>query len=209
MATSTGATLTGNFRGTGITLTIPSIPRSDLEQDDLKVYPLDMTNARVWDAVQTVLPNPSATDDLGFYTGVYGTGTPYIATSDLKAAGATSRYARIQAQLPAEYVDGETVTLRISGGMLTTVADTTATVDVQCYLSGRDTTIDGADICATAAQSINSLTFADLDFTITPTGVAAGDILDIRITVAVNDAATGTAVIGAIGAIELLCDVKG
>jgi hypothetical protein len=111
-------------------------------------------------------------------------------------------------QLPPEYDDGETVQIRVHGGMKTTVSDTTATVDVECYESDKERGIS-ADLCTTSAQTINSLTFGDDDFTITATSLVSGDVLDIRITVAITDGATGTAVLGEIGSVELLCDIRG
>ena len=88
------------------------------------------------------------------------------------------------------------------------MADTTCTIDAEVYKLDKITGI-GSDICATGATSINSLTFADIPFTITPSGVVAGDVLDVRIAIACNDAATGTAVTPTIAAIDLLCDIKG
>ncbi|MCH7924364.1 MAG: hypothetical protein IIC51_02385 [Planctomycetes bacterium] len=162
----------------------------------------------MFDAPQTLLPNPSATDDLGLYGGTFGTDSPTIQTFDLKAAGPSTLRARIQLALPPEYEAGETVTLRISAGMLTTVADVSATIDVEAHEIDRIGAV-GSDLVTTSALDINNLALADKDFTITPTGLAAGDMLDIRITLAINDAATGTAVIGLIGAVELLCDIRG
>lgn len=163
---------------------------------------------RVWDALGSNLPSVSATDDLGYIAGTFGTDGPYIGTSDLKAAGATTRYARCQVALPFEYDDGATVTLRCFAGMLTTVADATATLDAEVYESDMDATIS-ADLCTTAATTINSLTFANIDFVITPSALVAGDVLDIRLAMAINDAAGITAVIGAIGNTELLIDTRG
>ena len=65
-----------------------------------------------------------------------------------------------------------------------------------------------ADLATTAAQSINSLTFSDKTFAVTSTVMRGGDIVDLRLTVAVNDAATGTAVIAMVGAVELQCDIR-
>lgn len=187
----------------------PTFARSELTQENLAVYPLQHTDWRVWDAVQTNLPGTGATDDLAIIGGTLGTGVPSIQTGDLKAAGATTRYARIQFQLPPEYVAGETVTLRANAGMVTTVADTSATIDFQVYKSDRGILISGSDICATSATTINSLTFGNKDFTITAATLSPGDILDIRMAIAVNDAATGTAVIGCAGSIEMLLDIRG
>lgn len=184
------------------------VPRTNLVQNDLAIFPIPFTDFRVHDALQTALPGTSATDDLGLYGGTFGTSQPLIRTYDVKAVGATTLYARAQIRLPAEYVAAESVTLKITGGMVTTVAGVTATVDVEAYKVGKDNTL-GSDICATAAQSINSLTHAAKSFVITPTLLSPGDVLDVRIAVAVNDAATATAVIAALGGIDLLCDIKG
>jgi len=65
------------------------------------------------------------------------------------------------------------------------------------------------DICATAVQSCNSLTAANKDFTITPTNVVPGDLLNVVISMIVADTATATAVIGRINKVEMLMDIKG
>lgn len=149
-----------------------------------------------------------ATDDLSLVSGTFGTNAPSLQTEDLRAVGATNRYARFLVPLPSEYVAGETVVLRFSAGMITTAADNTATLDVQCYKSDEDNTVS-ADLCATAAQGMNNTVFADLDFTITPTALSPGDMLDVRIVTAINDAATGAEVIGCVAAIKRLCDTQG
>lgn len=186
----------------------PNIPRSSLLQDDLAVYTIPMTEFRVWDAFETNLPGTSATDDLALIGGTFATASPTIQTSDLKTAGATTRYARALLRIPAEYVDAETVTLRFHAGMKTTISDGTATLDVQAFKVDEEEGIS-ADLVATGATTINSLTMADKNFSITATALTAGDLLDVRIAVAVNDTATGNAVIAIIGSVKLLCDVKG
>lgn len=196
--------ITGNLQVDG---TLPSYGRGNLQQDPNAVFAIPMVDLRVWDALATNLPATPANDDLGLVGGTFGSATPKISTGDVKAAGCT-RYARFQFQLPVEYDAGTSVTLRLHAGMTTTVADTSATLDVECYKSDSEAGL-GSDLCATAAQDINDLSDADFDFTITPTGLTAGDVLDIRLTVVVADSATGTAVIADIGAIEMLVDIKG
>jgi hypothetical protein len=187
---------------------VPGLARSNLDQDDLSPFPVPFTDFRVHDALQTVLPGTSASDDLGLYGGTFGTSQPLIRTYDVKAAGSLNLYARALVRLPAEYQAAETVKLRLKAGMVTTVADTACTVDVEAYKVGKDNSL-GADICATSATTMNSLTFADKDFTITASTLSPGDVLDVRVKIAVNDAATVTAVIAAIGGIDLLADIKG
>jgi hypothetical protein len=182
--------------------------RSQLKQDTLKIYPVNLLSFRVWDAVHTILPNPSANDDLGLYTGTFGTEAPTIKTRDVKALGAVTHRARVVVALPTEYDTGETAQFRLKAGMLTTVADVSAMIDLEVYRILRDGTV-GADLCATSSQSINSLTLSDKTFDLDEATLVQSDLLDCRVSIATNDAATATAVIGILAAMELLCDVRG
>jgi hypothetical protein len=179
-----------------------------LKQDALAIFPIRMTGLRVWDAIHTNLPGTAAADDLALIGTTFGTTAPVVTAGDCKALGATSRYARFMVELPECYEAGETVTLSLSAGMVTTVASVSCTVDVECYKIDKITGI-GSDLCTTSATTINSLVFAAKSFTITPSGLTAGDVLDVRLTIACNDAATGTAVTPTIAGIDLLCDIKG
>lgn len=185
-----------------------AIARAKLAQDALAVYPIKLSDFRVHDALHTNLPGTSSGDDLALVGGTLGTAHPLLQTSDLKAAGSTTLYGRTTIALPPEYESAETVQLRVSGAAVTTVADTAMTVDVEAYKIDRDGTVS-ADLVTTAAQDINSLTYADKDFTVTPTALQPGDQLDVRLALLVNDAASGTEVKGSIAAVELLCDIRG
>ena len=151
-----------------------------------------------------------ATKTLNYVPGTHATNAPSLQTDNCAMNdGAVSYYARGEIQLPAEYVAGQSVTLRVHAGMLTTVADTTCTGDLTVYKSDEDETSTGDLVAAASvAQSMNSKTFADLDFTITPGTLSPGDLLDVQITVVVEDNATTTVVIGCIGSVQLLCDVR-
>ena len=86
---------------------------SVLRQDPLAIFPVPFTSLRVWDAFATNLPGTAATDDLALIGGTFGTSHPTIEAGDLKAAGATTRYARFQVKLPECYDSGETITLNV------------------------------------------------------------------------------------------------
>lgn len=208
-----GATMTtpdSSVTNAAVTATA-AIDRSKLAQDSVQPFIVPFTDLRVWDAMATNLPATAANDDLALVGGTFGTAAPMVQAGDLKAAGATTRYARFLVRLPAEYVDDETVNIRVRGGMETTVADTTCTADIEAYLLDKDGALVGSptDLCTTAATTINSLTAANIDFTLTDTNLVSGSIVDVRVAIACNDAATGTAVTPAIYSLELLADIKG
>lgn len=188
------------------------IPDDFVERDDLKLetktYPINLADLRVHDAVTTLLPTTSANDDLGIIAGTYGTNAIQIQTSDLKTAGATTRYGRFLFQLPPEYVAGESVVLRVASEMVTTVADGSATVDANVYSYDEDGTLS-ADLVSTSATDTNSLTLSDKNFTVTATSLEPGMLLDCRVALTVTDTATGTAVIGSIPSIKFVLSVRG
>jgi len=200
--------ISGSLR-LGGTLSPALVKANILALAELQPFPIPLTDFRVWDAMHTVLPGTPATDDLALIGGTFGTATPSIRTEDLKALGATNKRARVLVQLPWEYAAGESVSLRFVAGMITTVAGTSATLDVEAYkLQADPDDAIGSDLVTTSATTINSLTFANIDFALTPTGLSPGDILDIRITIAVNDGASATAVIAAFTSAKLLADVR-
>ena len=168
---------------------------------------IPLTQARVWDAVQTNLPATPATDDLGIVTGTWGTNPARITAGDVKALGSTTRRLYLAIPIPANYEDGQTIQLRIRAKMETTVSDGTCTIDAEAYV-GSDGSL-GSDLVTSPAVSMNSLTAANYDFTINATGVDPGDLLEVRISIAASDTATATAVTPAIYSISLLCDTRG
>lgn len=187
--------------------TTAEIARSKLAQVTNGIHNVRLTDARVWDAMATVLTGTAGTDDLALVTGTLATDMPSIQAGDLKAAGATTRYCSFLIPVPAWYEDAETVTLRAVAGMKTTVADTSCTIDFQVYKNADDGTV-GSDICATSATTMNSLTAAAKDFTITATTLVKGDMLHARMAITCTDAATATAVIPRVVAVKLLADLR-
>lgn len=183
------------------------VRRQDLVQDTVQPYVITPDQMRTWDNFNALLPGTAAADDLAVIEGTFGTDAVTIQGSDFGGTSIT-QYCRFQFTLPPEYDDGETITIRIRGGMLTTVSDGTATVDVECHVNDDDGAV-GSDICTTSATTINSLTFGNDDFTITPTGRAPGDVLDVRITVAGSDTGDAGVMIPEISKVSVLLDVKG
>jgi len=194
-----------DIHDTGIS---PQERSSILKQTSDAVLPIDMANLRVWDAYNTVLPGTAAADDLALIGGTFGTAPPKVEAGDLKAAGATVRYLRFAYILPESYDEFQTAGLRMSCGCVTTVADTSCTVDVQAYRLDKLGGIS-ADLCMTAAQTINNTTLSDKLFAFNPATFVPGDVLDVRVAIACNDAATATAVTPTIASFDRICDIIG
>jgi hypothetical protein len=183
------------------------IATTKLAQRVLAESIVPLTQARTWDAVATNLPASASSDDLGLVSGTFGTNPARITAGDVKALGPTTRRLYMAIPIPANYEDGQTVQLQIRAKMETTVADVSCTIDAEAYV-GSDGSLS-SDLVTTAAQSMNSLTAAAYTFTINATGVDPGDLLEVRLSIASNDAATATAVTPAIYSIALLCDTRG
>jgi len=140
--------------------------------------------------------------------GTHGTNAPSLQTPDFKNNHAAATYTtRGEIQLPWEYIAGQSVTIRLHAGMLTTETDVACTVDLTVYKSDEDSTSTG-DLCATAATDMNSDVFSDLDFTITASTLSPGDLLDVKITVSADNDDDAGDMRACIGSVQLLCDVR-
>jgi len=155
------------------------------DQGGVRTFSIPLTSVKVHDALITNLPGTAANDDMALITGTPGTDAPTLQGVDFGGTTADEKGA-FEFILPDTYKDGEQITVRVKAGMLTTISDGTATVDCEVWADDEDGTV-GSDLCATAAQSINSLTFANKDFTITSTGLVAGQRLVVRLAFAASD----------------------
>lgn len=114
-----------------------------------------------------------------------------------------------QVALPGDYVAGETVQIRVSAQFINgsgADAGRASTIDVSAYEQAAGAV--SADLCATAAQAFSADdTYEDKTFTITPTNLAPGDLLNVLLTAScVADDANPTQI--QIGEVELLYDAK-
>lgn len=204
----------------GVILTIPdqtltnndiagnaNIATSKIAQRVLAESVVPVHSYKVWDAVASNPVSAAANDDLGLVTGTWATNPVRLTGGDMKALGATTRRIYFSIPIPANYDDGETIQIRVRAKMETTVADVSCTVDLEAYVGSSGSL--GSDLVTTAAQSMNSLTAANFDFTINGASVEPGDLLECRLSIACNDAATATAVTPAVYKVSLLCDTRG
>lgn len=194
----------GNLRLTGSVTPLKNKSAVLANEEHEQVIPF--SSLRVWDDNDALLPETPAAEDLGLVGGTFGTNSPSVQTVDFGGTSTTA-YARFQAEVPPDYVAGQSFKLRFHGGMHTTVADTTCTLDIEAYKSDEERGI-GSDLASAAvANNIKSLSYADVDFTITATSLNPGDILDVRMSINGVDAGdAGADIRGVIGAIKMVYD---
>ena len=108
--------------------------------------------------------------------------------------------------LPESYVDAATLTLRIVVDVTGTGTLGTCTVDASVRKQDNDGAV-GGDLVTTGAIAVTKTACAK-DFTITPTGLASGDVLSIVVTTSIQESA-GSAIQALLTKTQMLCDVKG
>lgn len=186
-----------------------NIPRSSLILESGSGLHINPGAWRIWDAYATLLTSAPAGDDLGIVSGTFATQIPYIRTPDLNASGGPNNYrARYLFDMPYTYEIGQNLILRLRAGMITAVAATSATIDVEAHPVSTDTGGVSADICTTAAQSINFLAFSDYDFTLAGATIGSPNQLDIRVTITTTSA-TASSHFGAFSRALMLIPTRG
>jgi len=163
-----------------------------------------LSRFRAHDNFRQVLPGTASADDMGLNTGTPGTDAPTLRSVDF-GGGSSDEKSGFEVLLPHNYQSGGPIVVRAHAGMLTTISDGTATLDCELWRDIGDGTV-GSDLCATAAQSINSLTLADIDFSITTTTLIAGDRIICRLSFAGSDTGNAGVMVSTITRVQLLID---
>lgn len=174
-------------------------------QDDLKPYPIILTTFRKTAALSSLLGEVADCTNHALRGYSHGSESMYLKGYAAEGASTTER-SRVLKELPAEYVAGQTVIIRVHS-KLSSAVEVSGTVALLVYKSDKEKGVS-ADLCETAAQP-NTTSWADYDFTITPTDLEPGDVLDIEITTVINNTGGAQEIDLFMGDVRLLCDVKG
>lgn len=120
-----------------------------------------------------------------------------ILKSEAADGNTKTSIAIFQYVLPESYVDGDPITLRLPTQLKsvtgTGVANNGSDIDAECYLQASGAV--GSDLISTAAQTYAAIdTYYNKDFTVIPTGLVRGSLLNFKITARAieNDAGNGT-----------------
>lgn len=178
-----------------------AIARSKLAQELLLIHAVDLS--RDVRKVSNMEILPSAPDGVSILRGnIASLGTASVILEST-ANSDTVYPCTFKLFLPENYVAGAALSLRLHAKKY--VGGTNGYADVLCYKADGEAGVS-ADICATDEQTLTT-SYADYDFTITPTGLIAGSELDFRINIRAEDANLWGPI--TIGSIQLLANVKG
>ncbi len=200
MAIKDGALVNADFSASA------AVDRSKLAQSDLVAYPIPLTEFLAVDGAELGISED--TDDL--FRKVSGNIVTLLGRTPDNATEAASAYC--QFALPSEYVASETVQVAVTAQFINGAgADTgrASTIDLEVYEQAAGAV--GGDINETGAIAFSADdVYETKTFTITDADLAAGDVVNIKLTAsAFDDAGGGAGVQIEIGEVSVLLDVKG
>lgn len=179
-----------------------AIARSKLAEDALQAFAVDLKTSTF-----TSLAGSEAA----------GTFNEKVATNVLKLEGEVTdnetetSVGYFRFILPPSYVAAGDVTVRFRSALVKSGTPTNngSTLDLECYEQA-DAAV-GSDLVATAAATYAALdTYYSKDFSVTATGLVAGDILSCKVTTAIVDSeAGGGTITWTSDPIKVLIDIKG
>lgn len=184
-----------------------SMARSGLVLETAKPYTLNLDSWKVTGTgvdLGTSAGTPSGA--FGLTVGTFGTNSPKIVGEAASGNSKTNKMRR-QFALPVEYKAGGNITVRVKCQETVAAAQVSTTVDMAVYKCDKAAGV-GSDLCATNAQDVTT-SAANADFSVTPTGLAVGDVLDIEVNVVTNDTGGSHGTIVNIFDTEILLDVQG
>jgi len=196
----------GQATGNVVTLkasqtTAGEIKRADLTEEALATYGIPVNGLMAADGAPL-----GVTETAGDHYINLGTNT-----LNLRGEAAISEtevsVSYLQFVLPPEYVAAGDVTVRVHCKIDGAGTDNGSTVDISAYEQA-DMAV-GADLCATAAQTFAAkTTWYDKNFSITATGLVAGDVLNIKLSSSTIENA-GSALAFYADPVKIMLDIKG
>lgn len=180
-------------------------PRANMVQEDAIPYLIPLTALRWADGL--IPDTTGAAGKPKLVMGGYGSGTGIFQGEDAQAATKTETL-YFDYTLKECYVAGQTVTVSFSARFndAGTNTESPKTIDCEAYEVAEAGTA-GSDICATAIQTLTA-SMASYAFTITPTGLAAGDLLRIFVQTALAGNSNGVLKME-LGGATVKLDIKG
>lgn len=184
---------------------LKSIWRANSRQEALVRYQQSLAGMRNGDG--TVMDETGGTGKWKIVAGGWGSGTLTLETEAVQNTTDNADLSR-EFVLPAEYDPGQDIKVVVNAKFVNSGGTTlTHTIDVEVYKLGDDGTV-GSDLNTVSAQTLTA-SAADYTFTITPTGLVAGDRLRLLVRGTVTEAGNTGTLKAVIGSAEFQLDIKG
>ena len=178
-----------------------AVARGNLAQDALAVYGIPLTSIRAAD-----LASLAAAETAGdFYLTLSSDVIQLL--GELSNNETEVSIALFQFTLPPEYEADADVKIRIKHKLIGAGTDNSSTMDCEAFEDDGEGAV-GSDLVTTAAAASSKASWTTTDFVVTDSGLAAGDILTIRITGTCIESASSNLQFQ-IGQVAMLLDVKG
>jgi hypothetical protein len=181
-----------------------AVPRSVQEVETGVSHRLDL-QSQLRNDDGSVLEAAAASGTFGIVNGTHAAPGLYLETEAANSSTVTT-YASAVYVLPQEYVAGSNITASLAIDTNGSGTLSTNTIDLQA-LPLNDAGTVGSDICATAAQNLNSTPTAR-DFTLTGTDLEPGDALLLYFTMVLTETAASN-VTGRLSCVDLQFNTQG
>lgn len=181
-----------------------TIARADLTEEALAVYGIPLHDIRQEDGIPLAAAETAGTFNLLVSSNAWKI-QGEVANNETETSEGCFQFV-----LPAEYVDGGDVKVRIKNCLvLNSGTNNGSTLDVEVFKATGNGAV-GSDICTTDAVSyLAADAWQTSDFVVTGTGLVSGDILNIVITAASIESAAGGGMVAELDGIAMLLDIKG
>ena len=184
----------------------PPWPRADLVQEDLAVYEIPLGSARITTGAILGTSQVIGNFNLKSLTGGASDQDMWI---ESYAANNDTQISKMSLEgfLHPNYVDGQSVSVRIGAYHDAGGTAGTCTIDILAFLmplSGDE----GTDICTTAAQTISG-TATDYDFELNHASLVRGSRIKIIVDLSVQETAAAGDLKGRVSHVAMLSDIKG
>lgn len=191
----------------GSTLDIPAgtVARAELVEDALQPYGIPIVGLQQTTGIPLAVTETAGNFNVDVTTNVI------LAKAEITDNETEVSVTQFQFVLPPEYVSGGDISIRLPVAIVKTGAGSNNGSTIDCSVYKQASGAVGSDLVTTAAQTFAALdTWYNKDFVVTPTGLVAGDILNVVISSSVidNEAGAGTLRLN-MSPPRVLLDVKG
>jgi len=154
----------------------------------------------------SIIAAAASSGKMGITSGGHGTGGIKL-VGEAAQNNTKTDYFITSFMLPPNYVAGSAITIKFTAKYSGSGTAGTKTLDMEAYKLAKAGTV-GSDLCSTTVQTITSSS-VEYSFTVTPTGLVAGDKVQIIGTLVVQETGNVSTLTGEVSDARACYDIKG